>query len=52
VETGDNPSKPGDCVVFKAWIDCIAVLSACPQEFNPVAGWYPTDLHVGIYAAA
>jgi uncharacterized protein YcgI (DUF1989 family) len=52
VETGDNPSKPGDCVVFKAWIDCIVALSACPQEFNPVAGWYPTDLHVGIYAAA
>ena len=49
-KTGDNPSKPGDCVVFKAWIDCIAALSACPQEFNPVAGWYPTDLHVGIYA--
>jgi hypothetical protein len=20
--------------------------------FNPVAGWYPTDLHVGIYEAA
>jgi uncharacterized protein YcgI (DUF1989 family) len=49
VETGDNPSKPGDCVVLKAWIDCIVALSACPQEFNPVAGWYPTDLHVGIY---
>ena len=49
VETGDNPSKPGDCVVFKAWIDSIVALSACPQEFNPVAGWYPTDLHVGIY---
>jgi uncharacterized protein YcgI (DUF1989 family) len=52
VETGDNPSKPGDCVVFKAWIDCIVALSACPQEFNPVAGWYPTDLHVGIYEVA
>jgi uncharacterized protein YcgI (DUF1989 family) len=52
VETGDNPSKPGDYVVFKAWIDSIVALSACPQEFNPVAGWYPTDLHVGIYEAA
>jgi uncharacterized protein YcgI (DUF1989 family) len=52
VETGDNPSKPGDCVVFKAWIDSIVALSACPQEFNPVAGWYRTDLHVGIYEAA
>ena len=52
VETGDNPSKPCDCVVFKAWIDTVVALSACPQEFNPVAGWYPTDLHVGIYEAA
>ncbi len=52
VETGDNPSKAGDCVVFKAWTDSIVALSACPQEFNPVAGWYPTDLHVGIYEAA
>ena len=52
LEAGDNPSKPSDCVVFKAWIDSVVVLSACPQEFNPVAGWYPTDLHVGIYEAA
>ncbi len=49
VETGINPSKPGDFVVFKAWIDCIVAISACPQEFNPVAGWYPSDLHVAIY---
>ena len=52
VETGDCPSTAGDCVVFKAWIDTIVALSACPQEFNPVAGWYPTDLHIGIYEAA
>jgi uncharacterized protein YcgI (DUF1989 family) len=52
VESGGNPSKPGDSVVFKAWIDSIVALSAYPQGFNPVAGWYPTDLHVGIYEAA
>jgi len=51
VETGDNPSKPGNYVVFKAWIDSVVELSACPPEFNPVAGWYPTDLHIGIYEA-
>ena len=51
VEIGDNPSKPGDRVVFKAGEDSVVALSACPQEFNPVAGWYPTDLHVGIYEA-
>jgi hypothetical protein len=26
--------------------------SACPQEFNRVAAWCPTDLHVGIDEAA
>jgi uncharacterized protein YcgI (DUF1989 family) len=52
VETGDNPSQPGACVVCKAWVDGIVALSACPQEFHPVADWYPTDLHVGIYEAA
>src|SRR5207302_7525495 len=30
VETCGNPSKPGDHVVLKAWIDCIAAISACP----------------------
>ncbi len=52
VETGGNPSKPGDCVVFKAWVDTVVALSACPQDFNPVADWYPSDLHAGIYEAA
>jgi uncharacterized protein YcgI (DUF1989 family) len=51
VETGANPSKAGDYVVLKAWIDTVVVISACPQEFNPVAGWYPSDLHAAIYEA-
>ena len=37
VATSDNPSKPRDCVMFKAWIDSVV--------------WYPTDLHVDIYEA-
>jgi len=52
VETGANPSKPGDHVVLKAWFDCVVAISACPQEFNPAAGWYPSDLHAAIYEAA
>jgi uncharacterized protein YcgI (DUF1989 family) len=52
VETGPNPSKPGDSVLLKAWIDCVVAISACPQEFNPVAGWYPTELGVAIYEPA
>ncbi len=52
VETGENPSRPGDHVILKAWIDCIVALSACPQEFNPVAGWYPSDLLVDVLEPA
>jgi uncharacterized protein YcgI (DUF1989 family) len=42
------PSKPGDYIVLKAWIDVIVAISACPQEFNPITGWYPTELVVDI----
>lgn len=52
VFNGPNPSKPGDHVVLKAWIDCIIAISACPQEFNNAAGWYPTEILVDIFAEA
>jgi uncharacterized protein YcgI (DUF1989 family) len=48
VTNGPNPSKPGDYVVLKAWIDCLVAISACPQEFNNAAGWYPTEIEVEI----
>ena len=31
-------SKPGDRVVFRAEMDCIAVMSACPHDIFPVNG--------------
>ena len=52
VETHEPPSKPGDKVILRAWIDTYVAISACPQEFNPVAGWYPADLHVAVLKAA
>lgn len=52
VFNGPNPSKPGDYVVLKAWIDCIIAISACPQEFNNAAGWYPTEILVDIFSEA
>jgi uncharacterized protein YcgI (DUF1989 family) len=52
VVNGPNPSKPGDHVILKAWIDCIIAISACPQEFNNAAGWYPTEVLVDILAPA
>ena len=48
VLNGPPPSKPGDEVVMKAWIDIVAAISACPQEFNPIAGWYPSEILVEI----
>lgn len=48
VLNGPAPSKPGDHVVLKAWIDVVVAISACPQEFNPITGWYPTELIVDI----
>lgn len=31
-------SEPGDIVRFRALVDCIAVMSACPQDMTPVNG--------------
>jgi uncharacterized protein len=31
-------SKPGDCVVFRAEMDCVIVLSACPVDILPLNG--------------
>ena len=49
---GRAPSRPGDYIVLRAWIDVIVAISACPQEFNPITGWYPTELEVEIMEPA
>jgi uncharacterized protein len=52
VVNGEAPSKAGDYIVMKAWIDLIIAISACPQEFNPISGWYPTEVEVEILEAS
>jgi uncharacterized protein YcgI (DUF1989 family) len=47
----EAPSKAGDYVVLKAWIDCVVSISACPADFTPVSGWFPTDLSSSILCA-
>ena len=42
-------SKPGDHVVLRAEADCIAVMSACPQDLTPVNGTEP-DLRELVFA--
>jgi uncharacterized protein len=46
--TWDEPmSKPGDHVVLRAVMDCLVVMSACPQDMIPINGadCRPTDVH-------
>jgi uncharacterized protein len=43
-------SKPGDRVVLRAVMDCIVVMSACPQDILPINGaaLAPTEAHYRI----
>jgi uncharacterized protein len=44
---GTPMSKPGDYVVFRAEMDCIVAMSACPQDILPINGEMrtPTEAH-------
>jgi uncharacterized protein YcgI (DUF1989 family) len=46
----DGISKPGDYVILKAEMPVIAVLSNCPQQNNPAAGFLPTPIEVIVSA--
>ncbi|MFJ9370691.1 DUF1989 domain-containing protein [Nocardia sp. NPDC101769] len=35
---------PGDAITFRAEMDCLVVVSACPQDHNPINGARPTPL--------
>jgi uncharacterized protein YcgI (DUF1989 family) len=47
ISWGEPLSKPGDHVVLRAVIDCIVVMSTCPQDMIPVNGaaCKPTEVH-------
>jgi uncharacterized protein YcgI (DUF1989 family) len=44
---GEPLSKPGDHVRLRAAIDCIVVMSACPQDLIPINGkdCTPVEVH-------
>jgi urea carboxylase-associated protein 1 len=46
----DGISKPGDFVSLRAEMPVIAVLSNCPQQHNPAAGFSPTPIEVIVSA--
>lgn len=45
----DSPSKPGDYVDVEALTDVIAVISNCPQKYNPACGYNPTAVRAETY---
>jgi uncharacterized protein YcgI (DUF1989 family) len=47
-EAHEPRSQPGDYVVFKALVDLVAAISACPQDQTPLCGWKITDIGVDI----
>lgn len=46
----DSPSQPGAYVDVEALTDVLAVISNCPQKYNPACGYAPTPVQVEIYA--
>ena len=44
----DGRSKPGDYVELRAEMDVLAVLSNCPQVYNPANGYNPTPIRVSV----
>jgi uncharacterized protein YcgI (DUF1989 family) len=45
-------SRPGDHVDLAAEMDCLAVISNCPQVLNPANNFNPTPVRVVMFAAA
>jgi hypothetical protein len=44
VAFGPPQTEAGDWVLLRAFMDCLVVLSACPQQWNPAANYHPSDL--------
>ena len=45
----ESPSKAGDFVDVEALTDVIAVISNCPQKYNPACGYNPSPVQVETY---
>lgn len=48
----DGVSQPGDFVDLYAEIDVLAVISNCPQIYNPANGYQPTPIRVIVWNPA
>jgi uncharacterized protein YcgI (DUF1989 family) len=45
-------SRPGDCVEFRALMDVVVAVSACPQDYLPINGLSPTPVRLEIVAGS
>lgn len=41
-------TRPGDAITFRAELDCLVVLSACPQDLTAINGSGPTALALDV----
>jgi uncharacterized protein YcgI (DUF1989 family) len=45
----EGKSKPGDHVELEAAMKVLAVISNCPQKYNPASGGNPTPVRVVVW---
>jgi len=41
-------TEPGDYITFQALMDCVVVVSACPQDLNDINNGQPTDMLISV----
>ncbi|MFI6513779.1 DUF1989 domain-containing protein [Streptosporangium sp. NPDC050855] len=42
-------SRPGDAITFEAAMDCVVVVSACPQDLVGINGHRPTPMAIDVF---
>ena len=52
IELLSPDTKPGDNIVFRAEMDCVVAISACPQDITRICGDKNSDVKVEVGAAA
>lgn len=50
LEWRETVARPGDSVVFRALVDCIMVMSACPQDVIRINSGRPASAHYAVLA--
>jgi uncharacterized protein YcgI (DUF1989 family) len=48
LEWRETVARPGDSVVFRALVDCIMVMSACPQDIIRINSGRPVSAHYAV----